>query len=491
MLRYSLRRVLFCFLGVCLALSLAGRSARAQFAGGIFGAGGTGGGLLGVGGLGGVQGQGGQTGVSGNVAGGIMIDANGVVSPVFSKYRSSKLRQMQVAARAKKFLAADVNTPSKLRKVSLVKLEQACREYARTQKHVPAEIQYLAGLQRIDYVFVYPGEGDLVIAGPAEGFAPDEMGRVVGATTGRPPLRADDLVLALRAMQVRGRIGCSIDPQEKNLKKLREYVRRNSTPALAAVVKRRYATFARILGMQKVRVWGVPADSHFGQMLVEADYRMKRIANGLERPPVRGLRSYLSMLAPRGNSMQRWWFTPLYDAFYTTADGTAFQLAGPRAQLLSQEEYLSAAGKRRDAAVTRLSTRAFAKQFTEKFPELARKHPVFGELQNLIDLAIVAALIDKKGLAEKAGWKMSLFLDEKRATIVKGFAPREVPSMHNVKSAGGRSILGLVGGGVVIDAPRTLDAIEFKPVSRGSLVEYRDRIKRQKSGPEKHPWWWD
>ncbi len=69
-------------------------------------------------------------------------------------------------------------------------------------------MQYLAGLQRIDYVFVFPEAHDIVIAGPAEGFAEDGAGRTVGLTTGRPPLRLDDLMVALRAVKRGDDVGC-------------------------------------------------------------------------------------------------------------------------------------------------------------------------------------------------------------------------------------------------------------------------------------------
>jgi hypothetical protein len=40
---------------------------------------------------------------------------------------------------------------------------------------------------------------------------------------------------------------------------------------------------------------GVPTDSRFAQVLVAADYRMKRIGMNFEKAPVRGLPSYLEM----------------------------------------------------------------------------------------------------------------------------------------------------------------------------------------------------
>lgn len=84
-------------------------------------------------------------------------------------------------------------------KVSLVRLERAIAELLETDKPIPESMQYLAGLQRIDFVFVFPETKDLVIAGPAEAFAPDATGRVVSVGSvgsGRPVLRLDDLLVA-------------------------------------------------------------------------------------------------------------------------------------------------------------------------------------------------------------------------------------------------------------------------------------------------------
>ena len=45
----------------------------------------------------------------------------------------------------------------------------------RDEQPIPEELFYLAGLQRIEQIFVFPEEQDLVIAGPAEGFIPERF----------------------------------------------------------------------------------------------------------------------------------------------------------------------------------------------------------------------------------------------------------------------------------------------------------------------------
>lgn len=432
------------------------------------------------------NGQGGQQG--GQVSG-IRIDAEGVVTPIFVGRQAQLLSAKRREAAAQSELSADVNRPSELRKVSLPKLEAAYREYVDRGEAIPAEMQFLAALQRIDYLFVFPETNDIVIAGPAEGFTTDPAGRAVGVTTGRPPLRLDDLIVALRALEQGGEIGCSIDPRPENLAAVNQFIARNSRPATPSVIEGRFARMAKILGMQDVRVFGVPAETHFSEVLVEADYRMKLTSVGLERPPVRGFRSHLEMIQPGSNSLQRWWLAPLYDPFETNDERNAYRFAGQRVQLMSQDEFLGPGGKRSDAPFTGVTTQAFAKLFTEKYPELADTVPIFAELQNLFDLAVLAALLNRERLPEQAGWNIDLFLDPERAKVAEGNPPQSVATVVNYRRANRGLIVGLIGGGVTIDPMDTLQSLTFEVKPESRLDGIRSAAVAEPA--EAHPWWWD
>ena len=459
--------------------------------GGIAGGvgGGQGGGQGGQqGGQRGQAGQGGQAG-GGNV-GGILIDAQGVVRPAFTRDTSGKLDQKRRAELAGKSLPSELNTYSAVRKVSLVRLEAACEDFAARKQHVTGEMQFLAGLQRIDYIFVYPETKDLVLAGPAEGFVVDEVGRGIGVTTGRPALRLDDLMVALRALERGGPIGCSIDPLPANLAALKAYVTQNSNTTTPDVARGRFEEMARILGMQDVRVFGVPDDSHFAQTLVDADYRMKRLSLGIDPSPVRSLKSHLAMIGAGANTLERWWFAPLYTALIRSDDRLAYRFTGPRVQLMNQTEMVSDTGQRSaSSAFTPVSTERYAKQFTEKYPELADASPTFGELQTLFDLAVMAALFKKDQLPAKAGWTPGLFLDPERATLVRQNVPRQVDTLCNYKS-GRRLFIGLLGGGVTIEPMQTLNRIEFQSDAEGLLKKGHAAARTEKE-PDPKIWWWD
>ncbi|MBC8114090.1 MAG: DUF1598 domain-containing protein [Candidatus Saccharimonas sp.] len=423
-----------------------------------------------------------------NNAGGIKIDAQGVVSLAIANEASGTLDKKRREAAAKKSLSTDITKSSSQRLVSLVRLEQQIDECLKDGKPIPDEVFFLAGLQRIDHIFVFPDDKDLVIAGPAEGFAPDAVGRMIGVDSGRPALRLDDLVVVLRTLIKSQVVGCSIDPVPERLANLQKFVQAGR-PTSVAAGEARLQQMDDILGLQDVRVDGVPADSHFGLSLVEADYRMKRISLGLENPGVKGLKSHLAMIGANGNTLQRWWFVPLYDAIHRSEDGLAFQFEGQRVQLLSQEEMSDAQGNRAAASTTRLSTQAYAKQFTDKYPELAEKSPVFAELQNLIDLSVFAALVQQERLAEKAGWKMTTLLDEQRFGHPTFNAPKKIASLVNFKRAGS-NLVGLVGGGVTIRPQQVLS----KAASSSSSGQRLDSIRTEAASAKRsdtHPWWWD
>ena len=76
------------------------------------------------------------------------------------------------------------------------------------------------------------------------------------------------------------------------------------------------AGIAEAMGMQQITVEGVPATSHFAQVLVAADYRMKRLGMNLDPPPAGvKLPSYLQMVPTSSSvvSTPRWWMEPKYD----------------------------------------------------------------------------------------------------------------------------------------------------------------------------------
>ncbi|MBC7851997.1 MAG: DUF1598 domain-containing protein, partial [Pirellulaceae bacterium] len=279
---------------------------------------------------------------------GVSIDAEGVLDVKTFSDPGGRLRAERVLA-VKADMPEDLRKFTKLRKISLRKLEAAIAERLKAGKPLEAELRYLAGLQRVQFAFCYEASGDepgdVVLAGPAEGWFADPSGRIVGVTTQRPVILLEDLAVALRAFDPgkkdRPFLGCTIDPTQEGLARAMEFQR--TVPRSVRDSEREEVTLRlaggmqEALGMAQIRTFAVSPRTHFAQVLIEADYRMKRIAIGLEPPPVK-MMTFLSALdSPREATLQRWWFTPDYDCVRASEDRLAMELVGQGVKLQTED----------------------------------------------------------------------------------------------------------------------------------------------------------
>lgn len=377
--------------------------------------------------------------------GGISIDPSGLLQ---NAVRDDLLALARARQEAGEQVPADLSASVPLRKVSLRGLEQAVAESLKSGKPLPDAVKYLAGLQRIEYIFVYPEQQDIVLAGPAEGWKVDARGNVVGAANGRPVMLLDDLLVALRSAQAaaRGGISCSIDPSPEGLARLHKSLNnlvRSGDPQQAM------NEIEQTLGPQTISVAGVPADSHFGRVLVAADYRMKRIAMGFEPSPVRGLPSFLQMFGGSrgtGSLLPRWWLEPRYEAVLRDADGLAWNLRGASVKAMTEEDFINAQGQKEHSGKPHPLAQKWADMMTEKYGELAVAEPVFGQLQNCVDLAVVAAVVVKERLGEKAGLSMPVLLDDQSLKTEAFIAPKTVATKASVLKKSGGWVISASGG---------------------------------------------
>ena len=83
----------------------------------------------------------------------------------------------------------------------------------------------------------------------------------------------------------------------------------------------------------------------------EADYRMKLIGIGLERPRTK-IPSYVELANPRAvsqNALQRWYFVPNYDCVRMSEDEHAMELVGEGVKLIGENEFVAGDGTRVEA----------------------------------------------------------------------------------------------------------------------------------------------
>jgi Protein of unknown function (DUF1598) len=435
---------------------------------------------------------------------GVMVDAAGTLALVKASALAPELIARRGAAPAAEMASAgDPRRASKLRYVSLPRLE---REIIRRQDaHLPLDpaMLTLAGLRRVEYVFVYPSTeegspGDLVLAGPAGDWRVAPFGRLVAAESGEPIVRFDDLLALLRrARQSKSNFfGCAINPRKESLAATQAYLDKTSSRPLEP--SRRKAWLEKIrstLGRQDVEIFGIDPTSRVARVMVEADVHMKLVGMGLE-DGVPGVESYLDSVKAAGGqasamSVLRWWFALHYAAIRTAPDGNAYELVGDGVRVLSENELLAAQGQRVHTNQSDPLNQQFADSFSANFPALADKYPIYGELRTIFDLALAVALIDADKLVERAGWKPTRLLDNERLRLPHWPAPREVDTVANCVVVNRRQIIAGVSGGVMVDTTQTLanrtgisgDVVEkvLAPVPPAVAQSDDDSIA----------WWWD
>lgn len=295
----------------------------------------------------------------------------------------------------------------------------------------PRELWELAGLTRITGYVVEPTRQELILVGQA---AP-----------GAPPLHVEDLAVALRSAWLRyaqrqsrslryHNPGCSIDPEAGVLRQLEALSAAAATDA--ADLEARVARWREVCAQpQRVRVLGVPHDTRFGQVMVEADYLMKRVVSGSLDLGVPGLTSVTAMLMaaveadPAGapiSALHRFWFCP-GEASFVEQEGLVAIQACP-VKLLTEEEHLTrtgVAGKGRPHPMAQ----QFSEQFSVHYQEIAAQLPIYQELEALFRFVAIARLLRY----QQARVDVAYLLDS--LPVPKASVPRTLPGISHVGRA--------------------------------------------------------
>ena len=419
--------------------------------------------------------------------GGISIKPDGLIENA-SVDTMHKLGAEQ--ARWTKKAPADLHAAASLRKISLRGLEEAVEEALKSNKALPEEVVFLAGLQDVRYVFVYPERKDIVLVGFGEGWRVDARGNVVGVTTGKPVLLLDDLLTALRTAESSARTGisCSIDPTQEGIQRLRARSAQAAASRISSESGKRAVVsgLEKALGRQQVTFSGVPATSHFAGVLVSADYHMKRLAMNFEPSPVNGIPSFLHMYTATGigmdNLMQRWWLEPKYESVLRSPDGLAWEFNGAGVKCMTEEDFATANGQREHSGKANAVAQKWADNMTRHYAELAVAEPVFGDLQNCMQLAMVGALIAHERLADKAGCNLPALMQESTLKTLALPAPTQVDSRASMVRQGENWIISGSGGVSIYPG-------EIVGKARESSAPAEARGKARGDG--KSAWYWN
>ncbi len=427
---------------------------------------------------------------------GVRVNPNGLLAHLSRRELTGRLKALGTQSRQAD-LNEDMARPSELRMVSITRLERAVANRLEAGQPVVESMLKLAGLTEIRYIFVYPELGEIVIAGPAEGWKYTQAGETVGIETDQPTLQLDDLVTVLRTFSPEGQniFGCSINPRQQGLKDLKQFV--EASQARGPLDSRRTRSWARklgeTLGRQDVEIYGVPADSRAARVIVEADYRMKLIGIG-KLVPVASIPDYFDLVAQNPQHATgaidalRWWLTMKYEQVLHAEDHNAFEIRGSSVLCQSENQFLTDQGERVLTGQSEPTNRLFAANFTQHYAELAAADAIFADMQNVFDLALVAALIRHEGIDERIDWDRGAFANDGLYEPVRYEVPMECDSVVNHRVFNGKDVIVQVAGGVRADLMAVVNDETLNQSSpRLSGVADSSRAPALPAGR----WWWD
>ncbi len=428
--------------------------------------------------------------------GGIYVDRDGLMVRLDSR-RDSELQGIRRDQFDGMFSdkGQDVREASSMRKVSLVRLQRQLQLLQLRNERADQAMQNLAGIYKIQYVLVYPEQRDIVIAGPAGPWKENSNGRLVNTNNGKPVLKLDYLVELMRnAYSANPTFGCSIAPRAANLLKAKQYLANHNGKTLTPQNTDAWIQgLGQSVGRQDVEVFGTDNQTHLAQILVEADHHMKLVGLG-EVPGVPGMNSYLDNLVQSDEptqavNMLRWWFTTNYQALHASKDGLAFEVVGPAVKVLSENEIVDQLGNREQTGKSDPLTQQFASEFTSNFEMLAERYPVYQELRNVFDLAVISMLIKSQELDRKVDWNPEFYTQSYGYQPVRAKAVNSVKSVVSYRITTDRVVLAAVSGGVVVDPLPVVNQMNLKRDDYGILnAEYQGNRGIALPG---NTWWWD
>jgi hypothetical protein len=244
----------------------------------------------------------------------------------------------------------------------------------------------------------------------------------------------------------------------------------------------------KTLGDNVITVTGVEPDTHFAQVLVAADWMMKRLAMGFEQAPLDDLPSYLQLLeasdqpSPR-DALLRFWLAPQYDAVLRDPDGLAWELVGDGVQALTEASRLAGQGRAVDVGRADPLATQWADSFTQQYGLLAAKLPVFASLRNCIDLAVVAAIVTREERFQRTKpGATSLLLNADRVDVGRYPVPRTTPSRASFVERKSEYVVS-ISGGVGLDS--------WSVLKQAAIRQPLAALRARSVPPRSNAWWWD
>ena len=364
------------------------------------------------------------------------------------------------------------------------------------------DLLQLAGLTEIDGYVLDEANSDLVLFGQVEPQA--------------PPLHTENLVVAMRNawlqyVEWQGNTyyysdpGCSIDPDPEVMRRLQDIGDEIFSHSSPEEVERDIDRWHNICRKpQNVRVMGIPYDTRFGKIMVDADYYMKRLVDGSVSLGLEGFTSLTDMTLNRIKAdiqanrpislslsfMNRFEFCPganryLYD------DGVVLIDRCP-VILLTEEEYLSESEGISGTGRADPLAGKFAQDFSQHYSEIAGLESIYLELEGLFRFVALAKIMKERQVDRQADLDYLLssadVSEVKVDRTLQGISHTKQFKHHRDHPHGTETLqLWLPScGGVTIKI--RVDQEQFSPDTTGRLRGLRDRVLESRASPASLSW---
>lgn len=335
-----------------------------------------------------------------------------------------------------------------MRTISLKQLDAALTDMVSAGLQPNSQMQYLAGISRIQYVVVDIANEDVLIAGPA-----------TKGEAGSGGFLLEDLITLARLVSRKTvPLGCSIDPTSEGLLRASHLL---SDPATIGRLSRNPKVVAEQLksavGPQSIAVFGLEPSSSTAVALVDVDEHMKRVGLGLVKTTPR-IKTYFDHLNAQSSvpnqSLIRWWFSYGAEPVAANSGGDAFEFPARTVQVLSQQQWIDQQGGRQPTGTADPASDAFAKEMSEQLSELRIMHPAYARLHGVYELGLALQLaVDASKQESLATWLPAICHSPYLAPEPVA-SPKTVDGLttwHRLRSG---TVVAVISGGVEVNSAR-------------------------------------
>jgi len=356
------------------------------------------------------------------------------------------------------------------------------------------EVENLAGIGWLEGFVVDPDNRDVILIGrPMPNW---------------PTLHIDDLVVNMRNVWNRkDHPYCSLDPRPEDVRKLNELA---SQAGIVTSVDQMHGFFNRLKeawGSQTVVVGGVPRNSRHAHVMIDADYHMKKVSQGLVQ--VDGIRSCLGIVLdaakrqvdktgrvpPLGMSMSRFWFhVGKGEPTYQESKGIVC-LEKCSVVVLTEKQRSTADGVLYDSGEDDPYANTFAQELSDRFQNAATIVPEYANLENLFRLSAVLRAMRLRDAANQARLDLGFWLKDYRYKR-KSAMPPSLRGLANSKEARGEFTQGgflyqyvlfpMACGGVSMEI--NLDEHRFAATKGEQMNQLRELVITSRPSPGALSW---